>query len=91
MATQRRNEWQQGIILSTHTDSNGNFKYILISKKTGFRDVTIGGKRYYYNANKTFSKAKDISFEKIIKDNSKYEPLKQKIIVRRTKADYATI
>lgn len=64
---------------------------IHLQKRTGYQNVTINGKHYYYNANKTFSKAKDVSFEKIIKDNSKYEPLKQKIIVRRTKADYATI
>lgn len=82
---------QSGFIISTTNKKTGKKTYILVSKKTGFRDVTINGKRFYYNANATFKKAKDISFEKIIKDNSKYETLKQKIIVRRTKADYATI
>lgn len=27
--------------------------YLLISKRTGFMDVTINGKRYYYNASAT--------------------------------------
>lgn len=60
---------------------------ILISKKTGFQDVTINGKRYYYNIHEQFKRASDFNLEKVIRKNSgiKYNP---KIVVRRTNTAY---
>lgn len=45
-----KRQWQQGIILASHPDENGNFGYMVISRKTGFQDVWIGDQHLYYNA-----------------------------------------
>lgn len=45
-----KRQWQQGIILASHPDENGNFGYMVISRKTGFQDVWIGDHHLYYNA-----------------------------------------
>lgn len=63
---------------------------IHLQKKTGYQNITINGKHYYYNASKQFTKAKDIKFEKIIKENIKVQA-KPKIVVRRTQAEYESI
>lgn len=60
MATQRRNEWQQGLIIAGHPNGNGYFPYILIARKTGFMDVTIGPRHYYHNS---YENANDIGTE----------------------------
>lgn len=50
MATQRRNEWQQGLIIPVTDRSTGEKHVIVISRKTGFQDVWIGDQHLYYNA-----------------------------------------
>lgn len=60
MATQRRNEWQQGVIIGGKNRNTGALFGILIARKTGFMDVTIGNTRFYYNS---YENADDIGTE----------------------------
>lgn len=59
----RRNEWQQGLIIAGHPDINGNFPYILIARRTGFMDVTIGNHYYYQNSYSNADEIEDDALE----------------------------
>lgn len=80
----------QRLIIIKNKNPKKPGSYILISKKTGFKDVTINGKRYYYNIHQKYEKSKDIKFENIVKENIKIRS-KPKIVVRRTQAEYEPI
>lgn len=44
---------QQVKIVNLKNKKTGQNRYVMVAKKTGFIDVTIANKRYYYNASLT--------------------------------------
>lgn len=58
-----------------------NGSYILISKKTGFMDVTINNTRYYYNNVQTYSKNTNNIYYKAV--DAATPNAKKTIVIRR--------
>lgn len=69
---------RQGLRIIKRKKPKNNGSYILIARKTGFVDVWIGNKHYYYNS-------KETNIEKIIEDADAKEQKKKGVIVIRRK------
>lgn len=58
-------------------------RYILISKRTGFKDVWIGDTHYYYNYTATGQNFDNLDIAKIVQDYQDRQNGKKVIVVRR--------
>lgn len=76
---------QEGIVFKGKRKKDGKTLYVVVAKRTGFMDVWIGNKRYYYNYSQKNIDPSKISIEKIIEDAESQEQKKSGVIVIRRK------
>lgn len=76
--------WQRGIIFVGKDKKSGRRKYVLIAKKTGFMDVWIEDKHFYYNHKESYGPDDDVDIQKAVDNyNAKNGKKKQKITIRK--------
>lgn len=76
---------RQGLRVIRNKNPRNKGSYILISKKTGYIDVWVNGKHYYYNSKQTNVDVSKINIERIIEDAESKEQRSKGIIVIRRK------
>lgn len=76
---------QEGIVIKGKIKRNGKTLYVVIAKRTGFMDVWIGGKRYYYNYVQNGVNPNNIDINKVIRDIEAQEQKKKGVIIIKRK------
>lgn len=72
-------------IISARSKKTGKTYYIMIAKRTGFLDVWIGNKHYYYNYNQKNINPNNLDIDKIVEDVQAREEKKRGVIIIRRK------
>lgn len=73
---------QQGFII-TDTRDKDERKYILVSKKTGFQNVWIGNRHFYYNYYRSYGSPSEVNFNSIVNDAPQNNRRRKSIVIRR--------
>lgn len=78
-------KYQQGYIFSFPGKSKGKKKttYVVLMKKTGFQDVWIGNKHYYYDEEKQYNSIDEVDMKDAFDTDRRTTTKKGKIVIKR--------
>lgn len=76
-------KYQQGYIFRGKKGSKKQNRYLVVMKKTGFHDVWIGNKHYYYDEEKQYNSIDEVDMKDAFDTDRRTTTKKGKIVIKR--------